>query len=170
MTTVDEHLQVLAREVSGMFRNTHDIVAETRPFSPLGHEELWVMLAFRHDLHVDASVGGVWNDDFRHDFVGRGIAYNLSHVSHSYHVQNASIDRVVFWIGMFVVVMCMYDEHSLSTLWDFQIRGFMVMRTFFRVVVLGSSRMVQGASQLLATLSTTLSNHNLSHRQSIAIF
>ncbi len=82
MTTVDEHLQVLAREVSGMFRNTHDIVAETCPFSLLGHEELWFMLAFGHDLHVDASVGGVWNDDFRHDFVGRGIAYNLSYVSH----------------------------------------------------------------------------------------
>ena len=82
MTTVYEHLQALAREVCGIFRNTHDIVAETRPLSPLGHEELWVMLAFGHDLHVAAFVGGVWNDDFLHDFVGRGIAYNLSFVSH----------------------------------------------------------------------------------------
>ena len=66
------------------------------------------MLAFGHDLHVAAFVGGVWNDDFHHDFVGRGIAYNLSYVSHTYLVQNASIDRVVFCIGMLVVMMaCM---------------------------------------------------------------
>ena len=41
-----------------MFRNTHDIVLETRPLSPLGHEELWVMLVFGHELHVAAFVGG----------------------------------------------------------------------------------------------------------------
>ena len=82
MSTVYGYLQVLARDLCGMLRNTHDIVAETRPLSPMGDEELWVMLAFGHDLHVAALVGGVWNDDFLHDFVGRGIGYNLSFASH----------------------------------------------------------------------------------------
>ena len=48
------------------------------PVSQLPHEELRVMLASGHDLHVAAFASGAWNDDFVHHFIGRGIGYNLS--------------------------------------------------------------------------------------------
>ena len=44
----------------------------------MGDEELRVMLASGHDLHVAAFASGAWNDDFVHHFIGRGIGYNLS--------------------------------------------------------------------------------------------
>ena len=72
------------------------------------------MLAFGHDLHVAAVVGGVWNDDCLHHFVVFGIAYNASFEFHMEFLQNACIDRVIFSIGMLVVMMCMYDEYCLS--------------------------------------------------------
>ena len=49
---------------------------------PMGDEEVRVMLASGHDLHVAAFASGAWNDDFVHHFIGRGIGYNLSFVSH----------------------------------------------------------------------------------------
>ena len=68
MSTVYEHLQVLARESCGLLRNTHDIVAETRP-PPMGDEELRVMAASGHGCHVAAFVGGAWSHDFLHHFI-----------------------------------------------------------------------------------------------------
>ena len=49
---------------------------------PMGDEEVRVMLASGHDLHVAAIARGAWNDDFVYHFIGRGIGYNLSFVSH----------------------------------------------------------------------------------------
>ncbi len=48
----------------------------------MGDEEVRVMLASGHDLHVAAFARGAWNDDFVYHFIGRGIGYNLSFVSH----------------------------------------------------------------------------------------
>ena len=42
-------------------------------------------------------------------------------------MKTVSTDRV----DMIFVVVCMYDEHSLSTLWDFGMSGAMVTRTCF---------------------------------------
>ena len=44
----------------------------------LPDEELRVMLASGHDLHVAAFASGAWNDDFVHHFIGRGIGCKLS--------------------------------------------------------------------------------------------
>ena len=96
----------------------------------MGDEELRVMVTSGHGCHVAAFVGGPWNDDFPHHFIVGGIGYNLSFAPHLYSMKTVSTQRV----DMIFLVVCMYDEHSLSTLWDFRRSGAMVTRTCFSVV------------------------------------
>ena len=55
--------------------------------------------------------------------------------------------------------MGMYDEHCLSTLWDLQIRGFMVISTFVRVAVLGSSRIVSARKPIPGPAQDSQQSH-----------